>query len=371
MRLSEHLLLNTFRTMDLLALRLSEMNVPEVDELDVSDLLDMQLHDASVSEIQSAELAPSCDVSQGGALVPCEPPVASIVKPKRKLFSSYDVNGKRHRTTKPNAKPMSKREAIGTARAGKAKKLLKRTEDVALQAHDLAIACAATSRVRVKRCLFNKKKRCSTLALALIGSLKAKVLEGDRSFAITADQISEVAFDNMGTNKSRAAGHHMSARSERRCGEAHSMAALLSQELLLAAKEKQLRANPPDWSMCSPLWDETTERVKVFFQRTRRMITATMHMFVYTVTFMWGWAATGLMDTFRVVVPPLPVSGTSADKLWDAMRLHPWTAPIHRFKCVLAEITSSLPMQFAANDQASGNIKLVAYETLIRSVRTD
>ena len=102
-------------------------------------------------------------------------------------------------------------------------------------------------------------------------------------------------------------------------------------ETTLLAKEDELRSKPPYWTACSPQWDETGEKVKVYISKMNRLVTATLHMFVYVMTFSWGYA-TGEMGTIRCVIPPIPVSATTAEHLWDAMRTQPWSKPLHRFK---------------------------------------
>ena len=52
--------------------------------------------------------------------------------------------------------------------------------------------------------------------------------------------------------------------------------------------------------------------------------------------------------------------------MWDAMRTHPWTRPLWKFREFLVEITKELAMQFTTTDQASGNRRVVCYELFAR-----
>ena len=183
---------------------------------------------------------------------------------------------------------------------------------------------------------------------------------------VDAADVSEIALDLSGNSRSRAKAHDVSKRTERRCGSGHSAATMLAQELLLISTQKELELDPPTWSTCTPLWDETGEKLKVFLSRTKRMITATMQMFVFIVAFSWGWAD-GRMQTLRAVCPPLPITTTSAESLWDAMRTHPWTRPLWKFREFLVKITKELAMQFSTTDQASGNRRVVCYELFSRA----
>ena len=258
---------------------------------------------------------------------------------------------------------MSRREVCAEARRGKLKKAKERSDGVAAEAVAIAEQCVTISRVGSKLRKFSKKGGKSAL-MKKLAALRCSLFDGKKRYKISAELICEIALDLSGNTASQATAHHVSKRSVERCGDAYGAVAMLAQEVTLLAKEDELRSKPPYWTACSPQWDETGEKVKVYISKMNRLVTATLHMFVYVMIFSWGYA-TGEMGTIRCVLPPIPISATTAEHLWDAMRTHPWSKPLHRFKLFLEGI-ATLPFQFATSDQASGNVKLLAYEMLKR-----
>jgi hypothetical protein len=355
---------------DLLADRLS--GSPAAFELpDDFDLLAMRASDSSLPLVpDSLAIVPATAVTAplDSALVLPEAAVA-VPNLKRKLFSRM-VDGRRVRTSKPGAEVMSKRDSLSKARERKQKyraDRLKSTVQGSLRdvANELLAKTRAGKRVRNQFRLKLQMSVCSSKTVARLESLTAKLTDdkGNRSRVSSAD-ISEIALDQGGNCKSRAKTHHTSERTERRLTQAHAGAALLANEVLLLAVEEQLRRNPPDWSLSVPLWDETAEKVQVLVPSVHRHVVATMQMFVYIVHFSWGWKS-GLRYSIKVVCPPLPITTTSASKLWDALRTHPFTRPLFRFKLALLELTLELPLEVPATDQASGNTKLLSFQLLV------
>jgi hypothetical protein len=321
--------------------------------------------DLLASRIDAAsfiEIAPALSSAIVLAPVPASP--NSL---KRKAYSRT-INGVRVRTIVPGAKPMSRRESLCKARGFKQKHRC----DIVLQQLSSTVASladdvAATTRLRVNQSRFQKRYILnSTKMIDRLDSLCTTIhtSRSRRTRKLTPADVSETAIDNSGNRETRARAHQMSERSEARITNAHSLTALTAQEITLQSIEQELGSDPPDWSIAVPLWDETCERVQVSVPQVQRLVTAALQMFVYIISFAWGWRS-GRRCSIRLVCPPIAITTTTASKLWDAMRTHPFTAYIWRFKRALAALTIELPLEVATTDQASGNVKLLAFQLLL------
>ena len=122
---------------------------------------------------------------------------------------------------------------------------------------------------------------------------------------------------------------------------------------MLQAADK-LSRNPPEAAIMVPLWDETKELVKV--KLDSRNLNCQMHMFVYCVEFLWVWSD-GSYEYLTIRLPPLPISTTSAVKLWEVMTGHKLCRPVWEFAVFLLGIARR-GFDYGCTDMASGNSKL-------------
>jgi len=123
-----------------------------------------------------------------------------------------------------------------------------------------------------------------------------------------------------------------------------------------------LAEDPPWWVMVSPMWDETKERLQFKFRG--KTLKQTVEVFVLKCWVAWGWGSDRDPQWLQLIMPPVPLTSTSAHKLIDAMRNHYFTRNVWNFRVRLLELAGVIALLIGVIDQASSNNKAVAIEAL-------
>ena len=99
-----------------------------------------------------------------------------------------------------------------------------------------------------------------------------------------------------------------------------------------------LEEDEPDWSWCGNIWDETAMRLNI----TNRgfLLNATWQVLVASMDLLCSrgdWSA----DYFGGTIPPIRLTGTTAEKIISGLAKHPFAASANRFRqCLLAHTKS-------------------------------
>ena len=85
-------------------------------------------------------------------------------------------------------------------------------------------------------------------------------------------------------------------------------------------------------------------------------------MFCYVVKCTWGWDGREEIGGVNLIIPPIPMVGSTAAKLWQAVCGHPWTKPIRTFTDALLLSAKHEKWNYGCEDSASSNHRLSAIE---------
>lgn len=114
----------------------------------------------------------------------------------------------------------------------------------------------------------------------------------------------------------------------------------------------------------SLIWSLLPEVARVSVTVEKHKVEAGFHMLVYICDFTWGFAGDEKTYHLKCLSPPVPMTGTGAQLMWQALEGHPWLASIRRFRKQLLNIADSA-IELYCEDSASSNKKLQAYEDMV------
>ena len=121
---------------------------------------------------------------------------------------------------------------------------------------------------------------------------------------------------------------------------------------------EELAKDPPDWASEFPQWDEICQKQIFSVEGTR--LKQPVEVFVHKKVVAWGWKSRP-PHFITLVSPPVPVSGTTAANLLGASRNSYFGKIMWNFSRRVFQL-ADMKFRLGANDKASGNDRLVAFE---------
>ena len=344
---------------------------PQNDEVDFLGILDLgrpELDLFSVAAAASNESAPALPEPEPppapAELVPTLPPVNR----KRRYVTTYDTDGKRHRTV-DGALPQTRGECLARARAAKAEKALKDCKTDMAKVLESSIAdIAAKSNVRldvktVKPQL--KKGRFFNSMAGLLQKLgRGRTAKAKRRATFSATQLVEMASAEEASMRSICRSFKCGKPTAYRSLRGVAMARLIAQEALMNATIKRLKARCANsglklsMAQLCKLFDETQEKIKVSVKG--KCHTAPWNVFVATFLFYWKFPGES-PEHFLFIVPPIPVPNTKAESLWAALHAHRFFKVVMDFRRELFSLAEE-NQEVSTVDQASSNKRLHGHE---------
>ena len=143
-------------------------------------------------------------------------------------------------------------------------------------------------------------------------------------------------------------------------------AMLLLQQITMNAMEIRAGLTPPKDFTVEPIWDETLERLPFNVDKIGT-IKAKVESFVLIMACQIVWKEGDEPEVLHLLIPPIPLSTTSADSIWNGMRCHAMSRPVWRFILRMMEL-STYKFAFPCTDAASGNRKVHCYMLQVPSL---
>ena len=324
----------------------------------------------SDSELDLLSLAAArggAEAASSSSLAEVAPPEAIVVAPQTRPpgrgrgHGIAFVDGKRVRGRQRLGKrPYSKGEAMGSAREAKLKKVIKNNLKSYRSVVQVVVSdIAAKSKVRMSGEFFKNVK--ARMRLCKLGALKENKLFRKQ---FSCHQWVAMAANDDPCRNSIARSFDTTAKTVRRAISSGGLARLVSQELLLLELERDVIEDPPDFSACTPLWDETGEKLRLTLGELT--LSNTWDVLVFSCEFVWGWFDSSRKSKyFRALVPPMLLTLKSAANLWSTLETHSWTKLIVRFRNALLSATRHFRHCVCTPDSVGTNLKVVAHSRVV------
>ena len=275
------------------------------------------------------------DSSPNAAIVeaPASAPEIRVLMPsevargtKRKYYVRYE-DGKRIRTSKPGAEPLSKTGAAAIAREARAELAKRESQKCVDSLVPFANEVASKARIRAKVLTTRGQKISKRLGFRSASDKMGKTLQSlalqiqrrAGNMVLSPQQIGDICFTAENSVTALAREHHCSTRQVRRSLSVGAYAILLLQEAMLLRIGSELKRNPPYMCIISDMWGETRHRLQMTVGR--RSLAQSMSCFVLICEFAWIWRD-GTQQSCRVHVPPLPILSTGSQHMWSCTALH-------------------------------------------------
>ena len=235
-----------------------------VDHADSESEIDLIGDSHSESEIDL--LGGAEEPEYAGAIELDVAPVLQQRDPKRKFHNGRRVDGQRVRWSKA-AGPMSRGECISRAREARAKRTREHLVETSLyDCATLTDTVASQTKVRVRSVSrLNVPKSCKHRS-AFLNAMQRRIndrLGPQHTKGVSGRQAAQIAFTGKTTRNSLARTWKVSATTVRRITEAVAYVYLFLQELLVIHVLSMLERCPPDFAVCSPMLDETGQKVQM------------------------------------------------------------------------------------------------------------
>lgn len=199
-------------------------------------------------------------------------------------------------------------------------------------------------RRNLRRCCPMLKKFAARGIRLSKGSVKTK--------CFTAKQLIRMGHSKINSLHSRALAFQCTRQVAVHSLKSTAYLELVVQAAMLLEIMDRLRSDPPSWNISAGLFDEACQQSSL--KLGGPAISATWHMVVYIVEITWGWDD-GRSENIFLVIPPMPLTGTSASKVWDGLHAHWLTRPIAEFLDFLEKVTTDAPVSMQCSDDASAN----------------